>query len=63
MNSFLCAWATTDKLTFLRYQKVKKYFGNLKTAWEKADRQNLIQAGLEAKIAEKLARLKETVKK
>lgn len=57
MNPFLSAWAATDKLTFLRYQKIKKYFGNLEIAWQKAERGSFIQAGLEAKVADQILTL------
>lgn len=61
MEPFLCAWATLDRLTFLRYQKIKKYFGDLKNAWEKADKTSLIQAGLEEKVALEIVELKQKI--
>ncbi len=57
MNPFFSAWAATDKLTFLRYQKIKKYFGNLESAWKNADKQSLKEAGLQNKTIEKILEL------
>lgn len=61
MNHFLCAWAATDKLTFLRYQKFKAYFGDLETAWQKADELSLAQIGLEPKVVAEILDAKEKI--
>lgn len=58
---YLCAWAATDKLTFLRYQKLKKYYGDLKTAWKESTLQDLILAGIEKKVAEQIVDIKKKI--
>lgn len=59
--SYFAAWATLDKLTFLRYQKIKSFYGDLKTAWLNANKSSLIQAGIEGKIAEEIVELKSKI--
>lgn len=60
-NPYLCAWATMDKLTFLRYQKIKNYYDNLENAWEHSNLQNLVLAGIETKVAEQIMEMKKKI--
>jgi len=61
MNQYLYAWAATDRLTFLRYQKLKKFFGDLETAWKKLEKNTLRQAGLEEKFVTEILTLSQKI--
>lgn len=55
---YFYAWAALDKITYLRYQKLKNFFGDLKTAWNCSDFFALQQAGFSSKVSQEIIQLK-----